>query len=332
MPKLLRSSETAGCGATIELDSKEVVYVSIAQSGVIVRLWDMHGGFFKSFITNFTGHLLYNEKNVYKNTQTGMQLKLTFPQQAPELNFTNPVLSAFSNAIWNCPSAARVAAVLNEAALNAPPAEELAERIALMQAADTAQSRAERIARYDLSKRPFTRAMLTLAAELIYEDDKVIGSVGLEEPKTLDAEIDRAVLLVVTAIVGSAALGATGGLLTPGNPHNFLVATFAFIVLMSLANSLKTEGYNYMSPEHSIAVINVLFIGLNQNETTTIFKDGSTLLLRFIKEQETSQPVREFVDNITQLTYYYVIDKSARYKDKTQKLFQSLLKSLIAVA
>ena len=123
MPNLLRSSETAGCGATIELDSKEVVYVSIAQSGVIVRLRDMHGGFFKS---------LYNEKNVYKNVQTGMQLKLKFPQQPPELNFNNPVLSAFSNAIWNCASAARVAAVLNEAATNAPPAEELAERIASM--------------------------------------------------------------------------------------------------------------------------------------------------------------------------------------------------------
>jgi len=37
MPKLLRSSETVGCGATIELDNGEVVYVSIAQTGVLVR-------------------------------------------------------------------------------------------------------------------------------------------------------------------------------------------------------------------------------------------------------------------------------------------------------
>jgi hypothetical protein len=202
MPKLLRSSETAGCGATIELDSKEVVYVSIAQSGVIVRLWDMHGGFFKSFMTNFTGPLLYNEKNGYKNTQTGMQLKLKFPKQAPELNFKNPVLLAFSNAIWNCASAARVAAVLNEAATNAPAAEELAERIALMQAAR--QSRAERrTEHYDLTKRPFTRALLTLAAEENYQAEKVIDSNRLEEPKTLEAEIDRAVLDVATAIVGA---------------------------------------------------------------------------------------------------------------------------------
>src|SRR5208282_3855365 len=81
MPKLLRSSETSGCGATIELDSKEVVYVSMAQSGVIVRLFDLRGGFVKSMISNFTGPLPYNEKNVYKNLQTSLQLKLTFPQQ-----------------------------------------------------------------------------------------------------------------------------------------------------------------------------------------------------------------------------------------------------------
>ena len=332
MPNLLRSSETAGCGATIELDSKEVVYVSIAQSGVIVRLWDMHGGFFKNFMTNFTGPLLYNEKNVYKNAQTGMQLKLRFPQQAPELNFKNPVLSAFSNAIWNCASAARVAAVLNEAATNAPAAEELAERIAMMQAADARQSRAaERIDRYDLTKRPFTRALLTLAAELIYEADKVISPVDVEEPKTLEAEIDRSVMLVATAIVGSAALGATGGLLTPGDPHNFLVATFAFIVLISLANPLAEEGYR-PNQENTIGVIKVLFVALDPNDITTIYKDGSRLFMRFVEEGKTSQKASEFFDDVTQLAYYYVIDKNVRDKDKTQKLFQSLLKSLIAVA
>ena len=38
MPRLVRWSETSGCGATIELDSKETVSVSIAQTGVLVRL------------------------------------------------------------------------------------------------------------------------------------------------------------------------------------------------------------------------------------------------------------------------------------------------------
>jgi hypothetical protein len=114
MPTLLRSSESTGCGATIKLDSGEVVYVSIAQVGVLVRRLDTNGGFFKSLISNFFGAELYNESSVYKNAQTAQALSMVFPNPAPELNFKNPVLAAFANAIWNCGSAAEVCTVLNE--------------------------------------------------------------------------------------------------------------------------------------------------------------------------------------------------------------------------
>jgi hypothetical protein len=66
MPKLLRSSETMGCGATIQLDSGEVVFVSIAQVGVLVRRLDRSGGFFKMLMSNFLGAKLHNEGDVYK--------------------------------------------------------------------------------------------------------------------------------------------------------------------------------------------------------------------------------------------------------------------------
>jgi hypothetical protein len=120
MPTLLRSSETHGCGATIKLDNGEVVYVSIAHVGVLVRRWDMSGGFFKTLMSNFFGAKLYNESSVYKNAQTAQALTMMFPDQAPELNFNNPVLAAFANAIWNCGAAAEVCTVLNEAAAKTP--------------------------------------------------------------------------------------------------------------------------------------------------------------------------------------------------------------------
>jgi hypothetical protein len=116
MPKLLRSSETAGCGATIKLDSGEVIYVSIAQVGILVRHWNMSGGIFKTLLSNFFGSKLYNENDVYKNARTAQALSIMYPSQAPELQFKNPVLSAFANAIWHCSSAAEVCVVLNEAA------------------------------------------------------------------------------------------------------------------------------------------------------------------------------------------------------------------------
>jgi hypothetical protein len=115
MPTLLRSSETNGCGATIKLDNGEVVYVSIAHVGVLVRRMDMSGGFFKTLMSNFFGAKLYNESSVYKNAQTTQALTMIFPNQAPELKFNNPVLAAFANGIWNCGSAAEVCTTLNEA-------------------------------------------------------------------------------------------------------------------------------------------------------------------------------------------------------------------------
>jgi hypothetical protein len=67
-------------------------------------------------MSNFFGPKLYNESSVYKNAQTARALSMLFPKQAPPLRFANPVLAAFSNAIWHCSSAAEVCIVLNEAA------------------------------------------------------------------------------------------------------------------------------------------------------------------------------------------------------------------------
>ncbi len=147
MPKLLRSSETAGCGATIKLDNGEVVWVSIARIGVLVRHRDMSGGFFKTFLNSFLGATLYNEKNVYKGAQAAIALRLEFPELAPELpRFKNPVLSSFANAIWHCKSAAEVSIVLNEAAAKLP-AEEMADAAALLSAFEAAKN-------YEPPKRP----------------------------------------------------------------------------------------------------------------------------------------------------------------------------------
>ena len=140
MPKLLRSSETAGCGATIELDNREVVYVSIAQVGVLVRKWDMSGGQIKTLLSNLFGPKLYNESSVYKNAQTARALGLMYPEQAPSLCFKNPVLAAFSNAIWHCASAAEVCVTLNEAAAKTPQLEQDADTAVLRRAFDAAKN------------------------------------------------------------------------------------------------------------------------------------------------------------------------------------------------
>ena len=118
MPRLLRSSETMGCGATIELDTGEVISVSIARSVMVTLAWRKQDGLLKRLFSGY-GQKLYFEENPYKNAQTTEALLEIFPDRAPELsikNFKNPVLEVFANAVWHCSSAANVCAVLNGAA------------------------------------------------------------------------------------------------------------------------------------------------------------------------------------------------------------------------
>jgi hypothetical protein len=87
MPRLLFSSEKAGCGATIELDSGEMCLISVAQSGVWVRSY--RKGRMGGLLGSFFGPILYNEKNVYRAEKTAAALHSKAPQ-ITSLKFQNP--------------------------------------------------------------------------------------------------------------------------------------------------------------------------------------------------------------------------------------------------
>lgn len=112
MPKLLYSSETVGCGATIQLDSGETCLVSVAQTGVLVKC---RRGRFGQLLVSMFGAELYRERNVYKAATTAINLDQLFPRRDIPVAFKNPVLAAFANAVWNSSTAAEAAITLNEA-------------------------------------------------------------------------------------------------------------------------------------------------------------------------------------------------------------------------
>ena len=68
MPRLVFSSERAGCGATIELDNGDTCLISVSQAGVLVRSY--RKGFFSAIVGSFFGPTLYNEKNAYLAAKT----------------------------------------------------------------------------------------------------------------------------------------------------------------------------------------------------------------------------------------------------------------------
>jgi hypothetical protein len=114
LPKLLYASEMVGCGATLELDSKETCLISVARrTGVRVK---GSQGRFGRFWIGFSGSILYEEKNAYKITQMVENLNSLFSDRVPPIKFRNPALTAFTNAVWHLSSAAEVIWKLNEAA------------------------------------------------------------------------------------------------------------------------------------------------------------------------------------------------------------------------
>jgi hypothetical protein len=94
-----------GCGATIRLESGEPCFLSIAQSGVLVKR--SRSGFF--------GAVLYNEKVVYKNSLCGLALAYLYPEKRFPDDVCDPNLGSFMNAILHCQNSSDVTKILNEA-------------------------------------------------------------------------------------------------------------------------------------------------------------------------------------------------------------------------
>ena len=115
MPRLIYSSEKHGLGATIELDSKEIVVCSIAQISLLVYLQPR--GILGALVGSFWGARLYRQNDVYKNAKLVQALSELYPDQAEPLrHFKNPALAVLANAIWHCGSAPEVCTIFNEAA------------------------------------------------------------------------------------------------------------------------------------------------------------------------------------------------------------------------
>jgi hypothetical protein len=86
MPKLLRFSERVGRRITIRLDSGEPCLISVAQTGVLVKIPRIV----------FLGATLYSEGTVYKAAKTGMALTQQFPTNKLPVQIENPLLRSVS--------------------------------------------------------------------------------------------------------------------------------------------------------------------------------------------------------------------------------------------
>jgi hypothetical protein len=93
-----------GCYANIRMDNGDPCFISVAQSGVLVK---------KSRI-GFLGAKLY-EQGVYDAAMTAKALAFLLDEMLAPESITNPVLKSFTNAVLHCSTLAEAARILNSA-------------------------------------------------------------------------------------------------------------------------------------------------------------------------------------------------------------------------
>ena len=94
-----------GCWSRVSLESGDPIWISIAQTGVIVK---------KSRL-GLMGATLYNETNVSTAAKMAQALDAQVSKYATPAEMTNPVLRAFTQAALECQSAAQLAVRISKA-------------------------------------------------------------------------------------------------------------------------------------------------------------------------------------------------------------------------
>jgi hypothetical protein len=94
-----------GCFANIRMDNGDPCYISVAQTGVLVK---------KSRLGWF-GAKLYDEKLVYRAAKTAQLLAGMYPEKLTPEDMTNPILDAFTNAVLHCSTLGEATVLMNQA-------------------------------------------------------------------------------------------------------------------------------------------------------------------------------------------------------------------------
>ena len=96
--------DSTACFANVRMDDGKPVYISVAQSGVIVKCSRL--GLF--------GQKLFKSKNVEHAVKVASALEQTFPDYRTPALMSNLVLKAYCNAVLHCWSVDEVAKVMNQ--------------------------------------------------------------------------------------------------------------------------------------------------------------------------------------------------------------------------
>jgi hypothetical protein len=125
------------------LDSAEIIVISVARTGLLIKLQKSMG-----VITELFSAVLYRDRVITTVVGLSVILTLEYPTRAPLLpTFKNPVLAACANAVWHCATAAEVVAVLMQASRRAAT-EDITQLAGMLAASEAAKNWKPRSPRY----------------------------------------------------------------------------------------------------------------------------------------------------------------------------------------
>jgi hypothetical protein len=203
------------------------------------------------------------------------------------------------------------------------------------------RTRTERLGGYDLSQRPFTKAMLLrAAADTDAAEKQLHAMIPLmkrgREPSDLDEWIESSTQSFAFHVTATAMDNIGRRMLLPGDPvpdNERAVVAFSFSVVLALFEPLKKEGYELNFRDTCAGVTHLFAMMHEKNEQFKLYEQSAALFGQVAKSDLPN--VKDWREGLEKLVYIFVIQwSSTDVKVKQMKfpsLFGSMLRSFLKV-
>lgn len=273
-----------GRWANIRMDNGDPCWISIAQTGILVK---------KSKI-GLLGAKLYEEKNVYKAARTAQALNEQYPDDLTPADIWNPVLKSIVNAILHCRNLAEVTRALNEADIKL-------EHQGNSKVIQTPES--------------FKNSLLAVANRLSQAN-------GLPESKEIEDAAVMILTHIISSVLGKSAHIPVDGHIEESDA--VMSAIFLCFVGNQLILYLKKEGVELPINDVIARAGLAVFQFLDPERAARIIHKGMEQYKAIIKAGTSKKNIWDYTDTLSKGVLTYVISKDERVLDAFSSLYMTL--------
>lgn len=286
MAELIRflDDDYKGRWANIVMDNGDPCWVSIAQTGILVK---------KSKIGLF-GAKLYEQKNVYKAAKTAQALSAQYPDDLTPVEMWNPVLKSIVNAVLHCDNLAEVTRVLNEA--DQEPRNQ--------------------------GEHKDGQPTESFATNLLATANRIRKANGLPESKNVNDAAVLLLTHIVAFVQGKSSHFPFEGRIE--NSDAVIGAVFLYFVGSQLVLHVGHAGAQLPINDVIIEAGMAVFQFLDSDRALEIIHSGMKQYKAIIKAGDARENIREYTDTISKAVWAYVMSKDEKLLEAFRSLYMTL--------